>query len=175
MCRAMKRTGAERKRSEAERKRWFPGKGRGNAVKSARRWTPCVPRRPVSLRPVNMHGQRAKGMRAPENTNQFLMTEKYRLQAMRSDSVDSGSDASSDAELTDMDSYLGAWENAHGALLDPESAEDAPEDAPGTAGTVLFWDMNEDSAQYFPSEDDLNLSDNFMHRDFAEFCRKVTA
>ncbi|KAJ0050299.1 hypothetical protein NL108_015973 [Boleophthalmus pectinirostris] len=181
MCRAMKRSDAERKRSDAERKRLFRGKGRGKAVKSARRWTPCVPRVPVSLRPVNVRGYRAKGMRAPENTNQFLMTEKYRLHALRSDSVDSGSEASSDTELTDMDSYLGAWENAHGALLDPESAEHAPKHAPGhaqeraPAHSVLLWDMDEDSAQYFPSEDDLNLSDNFMHRDFAEFCRKVTA
>ncbi|KAK7902224.1 hypothetical protein WMY93_018993 [Mugilogobius chulae] len=190
MCRNMKRSDAELKRcdadlkrTDAERRRWFrSGKGRGKAVKSARRWIPSVPRRPVALRPVNVRGHRARGMRAPENTNQFLMTEKYRLQALRSDSVDSGSDASSDTELTDMDSYLGAWENAHGALLDADNAEEVC--APRSVRTRLVVDViedslvlgvNEDSSQYFPSEDDLNLSDNFMHRDFAEFCREVTA
>lgn len=178
----MRRTDAERQRVDAERRRWFRGgKGRGKAVRSARKCTPCAPRRPVTLRPVNVRGHRAKGMRAPENTNQFLMTEKYRLQALRSDSVDSGSDCS-DAELTDMDTYLGAWENAHGALLDPDTGDTRDRDSRDrgdtarrlqTAGTVLF--VGEDSVQYFPSEDDLNLSDNFMYRDFTEFCHIVTS
>lgn len=169
------------------RKQWVKcSKGR---CRSKRRWAPCIPKRPVvTLRPVNVNGNRARGMSAPKNTNQFLMTEKYEMQAMRSDSVDSGSE-SSDMELTDMDSYLGAWENARGALLDsPSRVDQCPgrwEEAPRVvmetspvqkARTgVHFLDPNEDSVQYFPSEDDLILSDNFMHRDFAEFCDKVTA
>ncbi|XP_029908515.1 coiled-coil domain-containing glutamate-rich protein 1 [Myripristis murdjan] len=134
----------------------------------------------VSLRPVNMKGNRARGMRAPKNTNQFLMHEKYQLLHMRSDSVgsDSGSSTDSDTELTDMDSYLGVLENARGALLDsPEAAGAA---APRRRGFVLQGEerlqeaqqrwLQEDSLQYFPSEDDLLQSQHFMQRDFVEFC-----
>lgn len=177
----MKRTDAERQRADAERRPWFHRKRK--ATKSARR-CPWVPRRPVALRPVNVRGHSAKGMRAPENTNQFLMTEKYRLHALRSDSVDSSTD-SDEHELTDMDTYLGAWEDAHGALLDPEIQEreetgvrggSQRREGRGThAWTLLFQDNDEDSAQYFPSEDDLKLSDNFMHQDFTEFCHLVTS
>uniref|UniRef100_A0A8C6X017 Uncharacterized protein n=1 Tax=Neogobius melanostomus TaxID=47308 RepID=A0A8C6X017_9GOBI len=166
MCRAMRRT-------DAERRRWFrcSGKGgKGRAARGSRRCPPCVPRRHAPLRPVNVRGHSAKGMRAPENTNQFLMTEKYRLHALRSDSVDS--DVDSDAERADLDAYLCAWEDAHGALLDPDTTgtEGDWRDRLQAAGTFLCLDINEDSAQYFPSEDDLNHSDNFMDRDFAEFC-----
>uniref|UniRef100_A0A8C6V4C1 Uncharacterized protein n=1 Tax=Neogobius melanostomus TaxID=47308 RepID=A0A8C6V4C1_9GOBI len=166
MCRAMRRT-------DAERRRWFrcSGKGgKGRAARGSRRCPPCVPRRHAPLRPVNVRGHSAKGMRAPENTNQFLMTEKYRLHALRSDSVDS--DVDSDAERADLDAYLCAWEDAHGALLDPDTTGTEwtgnRRDRRGRErGTEGQW--GEDSAQYFPSEDDLNHSDNFMDRDFAEF------
>ncbi|XP_029989376.1 coiled-coil domain-containing glutamate-rich protein 1 [Sphaeramia orbicularis] len=114
----------------------------------------------TSLRPVNVKGNRAKGMRAPQNTNQFLMHEKYQMLHLRSDSVGSDSGSDSDPELTDMNSYLGVLENARGALLDcPESTDGA---------TVLV--LQEDSLQYFPSEDDLIQSQNFMQKDFVEFC-----
>ncbi|XP_072768316.1 uncharacterized protein [Nerophis lumbriciformis] len=124
---------------------------------------------PRSLRPVvDAAGSRARGMRAPQNTNQFLMHEKYQMMHMRSDSVgsDSGSCSDTDSELTDMDSYLGALENARGALLDgavPPQRQDAPMRSGGQV-------VQEDSMQYFPSEDDLVQSQNFMQRDFAEFC-----
>ncbi|XP_075992992.1 uncharacterized protein LOC142987917 [Genypterus blacodes] len=122
----------------------------------------------ASLRPVNVKGNRARGMRAPMNTNQFLMHEKYQLLHMRSDSVgsDSGSGSDSDTELTDMDSYLGALENARGALLDSTDPLGAP-------GQVFV--LQEDSLQYFPSEDDLMQSQNFMQRDFVEFCDILTS
>lgn len=127
-------------------------------------------------------------MRAPKNTNQFLMHEKYQMLHMRSDSVgsDSGSSSDSDVELTDMDSYLGVLENARGALLDsPNPHGSTP--PPGQI-LVLHEDsvrlhqdsvrlqqqdglrLQEDSMQYFPSEDDLIQSQNFMQRDFVEFC-----
>ncbi|KAM4588903.1 uncharacterized protein PAE49_003292 [Odontesthes bonariensis] len=145
------------------------------------------PRRPqrrrpaLSLRPVYVKGNRARGMRAPKNTNQFLMHEKYQLQHMRSDSVgsDSGCSSDSDLELTDMDSYLGVLENARGALLDspdPHGSTTPPR------GPILVLRRDgggpqedgvgpqEDSMQYFPSEDDLLKSQNFMQRDFVEFC-----
>lgn len=109
-------------------------------------------------------------MRAPENTNQFLMTEKYRLNALRSDSVDSASDSDPEHELTDMDTYLCAWEDAHGALLEPDTERTQP-----PPQRTLLSLQDEDSTQYFPSEDDLNLSDNFMDRDFTEFCHTVTS
>lgn len=118
----------------------------------------------MSLRPVNMKGKRAKGMRAPQNTNQFLMHEKYQMQHLRSDSVGSDSGSDSDPELTDMDSYLVVLENARGALLDCPESEDG--------ATVLF--LQEDSLQYFPSEDDLIQSQNFMQKDFVEFCNILT-
>lgn len=142
--------------------------------------------RPVmSLRPVNVKGNRARGMRAPKNTNQFLMHEKYQMLHMRSDSVgsDSGSSSDSDTELTDMDSYLGVLENARGGLLeclDPHSSKTPP-------GEILVLQegrlrlqedslrLQEDSMQYFPSEDDLNQSQNFMQRDFVEFCDILTS
>ncbi|XP_061893729.1 uncharacterized protein wu:fb55g09 [Entelurus aequoreus] len=122
-----------------------------------------------SLRPVvvDAAGSRARGMRAPQNTNQFLMHEKYQMMHMRSDSVgsDSGSCSDTDSELlTDMDSYLGALENARGALLDGAAAPQQRQDA---APSQV---VQEDSMQYFPSEDDLLQSHNFMQRDFAEFC-----
>jgi len=155
----------------------------------------------VSLRPVNVKGNRARGMRAPKNTNQFLMHEKYQMLHMRSDSVgsDSGSCSDSEVELTDMDSYLGVLENARGALLDSPNPHGS---TPPTGQMVLLQEdglrlqedglrlqedslrlqedglrlqedslrLQEDSMQYFPSEDDLIKSQNFMQRDFVEFC-----
>ncbi|XP_049588959.1 uncharacterized protein wu:fb55g09 [Syngnathus scovelli] len=125
------------------------------------------------LRPINVQGKRARGMRAPKNTNQFLMHEKYQMMHMRSDSVGSdtgGSCSDSESELTDMDSYLGALENARGAL--PDGSEPAPEAATGTRQDQVV--QHEDSMQYFPSEDDLLQSHNFMQRDFAQFCDFLT-
>lgn len=133
---------------------------------------PQRPRRLLrSLRPVNIQGKGARGMQAPQNTNQFLMQEKYQMQQLRSDSVggDSGCSSDSDLELTDMDSYLGVLENARGGLLDgPE-----PLPSPGPPGPRVF--LQEDSVQYVPSEDDLQLSHNFMQRDFAQFCDFLAA
>lgn len=140
--------------------------------------------RMTSLRPVNVKGNSARGMRAPKNTNQFLMHEKYQMQHMRSDSV--GSDCScrsnSDVDLTDMDSYLGALENARGALLDSPKLHDST--SPLRRFVVLHPDAvclngkkvcSEDSMQYFPSEQDLMQSQNFMQKDFAEFCNFLYA
>ncbi|XP_059184388.1 voltage-dependent P/Q-type calcium channel subunit alpha-1A [Centropristis striata] len=164
---------------------------------------PQAPRPGVSLRPVNVKGNRARGMRAPKNTNQFLMHEKYQLLHLRSDSVgsDSGSSSDSDLELTDMDSYLGVLENARGALLDSPSPphhhhhhhhHHGGSTPPGPPGPVLLLHqdalqlqedglrlqdslrLQEDSMQYFPSEDDLIQSQNFMQRDFVEFCGILT-
>ncbi|XP_037535664.1 coiled-coil domain-containing glutamate-rich protein 1 [Nematolebias whitei] len=152
-------------------------------------------RKGLSLRPVNVKGFRAKGMQAPKNTNQFLMHEKYQMQHLRSDSVGSDCSCSSDSddlELTDMDSYLGVLENARGALLDSPNPHDST--APPEQLLVLHRDspclhrdrpclhqdrpcphqdgpfLQEDSMQYFPSEDDLLQSQNFMQRDFVQFC-----
>lgn len=124
----------------------------------------------MSLRPVNIKGNRARGMRAPKNTNQFLMHEKYQMLHMRSDSVgsDSGSSSDSEVELTDMDSYLGVLENARGALLDSPN----PHSSTAPPGQIVV--LHEDSMQYFPSEDDLKQSQNFMQRDFVEFCDILT-
>lgn len=139
----------------------------------------------MSLRPVNVKGNRARGMRAPKNTNQFLMHEKYQMLHMRSDSVgsDSGSSSDSDLELTDMDSYLGVLENARGALLDSPNPHGST--TPPGQIVVLHEDglrlhedslrLQEDSMQYFPSEDDLIQSQNFMQRDFVEFCDILTS
>lgn len=137
----------------------------------------------MSLRPVNVKGNRARGMRAPKNTNQFLMHEKYQMLHMRSDSVgsDSGSSSSdSDTELTDMDSYLGVLENARGGLLDSPNAHGSKSplgqfllvqaERPGEESLRI----QEDSMQYFPSEDDLIQSQNFMQKDFVEFCDILT-
>ncbi|KAI1890380.1 hypothetical protein AGOR_G00153130 [Albula goreensis] len=84
------------------------------------------PTETVSLRPVNIQGSRAPGMRAPRNTNQFLMHEKYQMMHMRSDSV--GTDSGSDCEMdfADMDSYLGVLENARGALMDSPDLSPPP-------------------------------------------------
>lgn len=124
----------------------------------------------TSLRPANVRGKRAPGMRAPRNTNQFLMHEKYQLMHIRSDSVgtDSGSDYDLDPE--DMDSYLGVLENAWGALLDSPDPE-LPSMCFGPPG---FSNMDhEDSLQYFPSENDVLESEDFMQRDFKQFCDDV--
>ncbi|XP_054473452.1 coiled-coil domain-containing glutamate-rich protein 1 [Anoplopoma fimbria] len=163
------------------------------------------PRPGISLRPVNVKGNRARGMRAPKNTNQFLMHEKYQMLHMRSDSVGSDSSSSSDSEveLTDMDSYLGVLENARGALLDSPN----PHSSTSPTGQIVVLQddslrlqddslrlqddslrlhedslrlhedslrLQEDSMQYFPSEDDLIKSQNFMQRDFVEFCDILT-
>lgn len=135
-------------------------------------------RQVMALRPVNVTGIRARGMSAPENTNQFLMHEKYQMLHMRSDSVgsDSGSGSDSDVELTDMDSYLGVLENARGALLDSPNPHGSA--TPPGQMVVLQGDsvrLQEDSMQYFPSEDDLIQSQNFMQRDFVEFCDILTS
>lgn len=136
------------------------------------------PQRPgLSLRPVNVKGNVARGMRAPKNTNQFLMHEKYQMLHMRSDSVwsDSGCSSDSDVEVADMDSYLGVLENARGALLDSPNPHGST--TPPRHFLVLHEDsvrMQEDSMQYFPSEDDLMRTQNFMQRDFVEFCDILT-
>ncbi|XP_026091372.1 coiled-coil domain-containing glutamate-rich protein 1-like [Carassius auratus] len=131
----------------------------------------------VSLRPANIQGNRAPGMRAPRNTNQFLMHEKYQMMHMRSDSV--GTDSGSDCEMdfADMDSYLGVLENARGALLD---SPDLPPPLTFYARQMnqckpfpFFSFDQEESMQYFPSEDDVMQSEDFMQRDFKEFCDTV--
>lgn len=133
------------------------------------------------LRPVNIKGNRAPGMRAPRNTNQFLMHEKYQMMHMRSDSV--GTDSGSDCEMdfADMDSYLGVLENARGALLDielstPPSALFCPQQL-SKCEAFPFFDFaelhQEESMQYYPSEDDVNQSEDFMQKDFNEFCNAV--
>lgn len=133
----------------------------------------------ISLRPVNIKGRRAPGMRAPRNTNQFLMHEKYQMMHMRSDSI--GTDSGSDCEMdfTDMDSYLGVLENARGALLDsPDLSPQRParffprqmakrQPFPFFTFEELY---QEESMQYFPSEDDVIQSEDFMQKDFVEFC-----
>lgn len=138
-----------------------------------------------SLRPINMKGNSVRGMRAPKNTNQFLMHEKYQMLHLRSDSVgsDSGNSSDSDVELTDMDSYLGVLENARGALLDSPNPHSST--TPLGQIFVLHKDslhlhedslrLQEDSMQYFPSEDDLMQTQNFMQRDFIEFCDILTS
>lgn len=142
----------------------------------------------MSLRPANVKGNRAPGMRAPRNTNQFLMHEKYQLMHMRSDSV--GTDSGSDCELdcfTDMDAYLGVLENARGALMDSPDFPSPPTARftarPGTAslgvecrGIAIFSFAQadqEESMQYFPSEDDVLQSEDFMRKDFNAFCAAV--
>ncbi|XP_028303406.1 uncharacterized protein LOC114463805 isoform X2 [Gouania willdenowi] len=162
----------------------------------------------MSLRPLNVKGNRARGMQAPKNTNQFLMHEKYQMLHMHSDSV--GSDvhahSESDVELTDMDSYLCVLENARGALLDSPNPHGPSAPSPGPFlhlhpdslhlhqdSLHLHQDslhlhpdklhlhqdklhlqenilrLQEDSMPYFPSEDDLMQSQNFMQKDFVEF------
>ncbi|KAM4612807.1 uncharacterized protein ACJ7VT_011041 [Polymixia lowei] len=133
----------------------------------------------MSLRPVNIKGNRVRGMRAPKNTNQFLMHEKYQLLHMRSDSVgtDSSSGSDSDVDFTDMDSYLGVLENARGALLDspdPHSSRSPVRLFPHQQQQVCVFCPAEESLQYFPSEDDVLQSQDFMQKDFVEFCDTLT-
>lgn len=131
---------------------------------------PARPRVLLSLRPVNVLGRRAPGMRAPRNTNQFLMREKYQLMHLRSDSVGTES-GGSDCEMDplDMDSYLGVLENARGALM-----ECAGEGGPAAPSPVAApAPPQEESQQYFPSEDDVIESELFMERDFDEFCSRM--
>ncbi|KAJ8259876.1 hypothetical protein GJAV_G00174460 [Gymnothorax javanicus] len=136
----------------------------------------------VSLRPVNVQGNGAPGMRAPRNTNQFLMHEKYQMMHMRSDSI--GTDSGSDCEMdfTDMDSYLGVLENARGALMDspnlspPPSTRLCPRQLTKHQQFPVFSFIDvqqEESMQYFPSEDDVMQSEDFMLRDFNEFCSAI--
>ncbi|XP_066553946.1 uncharacterized protein LOC136733469 [Amia ocellicauda] len=136
----------------------------------------------LSLRPVNIQGNRAKGMRAPRNTNQFLMHEKYQLMHMRSDSV--GTDSGSDCELdfTDMDSYLGVLENARGGLMDSPDLSPRPAARfcarpPAKRQPLPVFSFGElaqeESLQYFPSEHDVLQSEDFMQRDFIDFCSKI--
>uniref|UniRef100_A0A8C5PJM8 Uncharacterized protein n=1 Tax=Leptobrachium leishanense TaxID=445787 RepID=A0A8C5PJM8_9ANUR len=103
------------------RSRW-QRRGAGRSQRAKRGHSPYSRPRALSLRPVNLMGNRAPGMRAPRNTNQFLMGEKYQLLKLRSDSVGTECSAGSDCEMDplDMDSYLGVLENAHGALLEPQ-------------------------------------------------------
>lgn len=107
-------------------------------------------------------------MRAPRNTNQFLMGEKYQLMHLRSDSVGTEESGGSDCEMDplDMDSYLGVLENARGALMEAAGgAAPSPVAAPAPP--------QEESQQYFPSEDDVIESELFMERDFNEFCSRM--
>ncbi|KYO46410.1 coiled-coil domain-containing glutamate-rich protein 1 [Alligator mississippiensis] len=129
-----------------------------------------------------MMGKRAPGMRAPRNTNQFLMREKYRLMHLRSDSVGTES-GGSDCEMDplDMDSYLGVLENARGALMDCAGSSPGSRSPPAPplagagagAGAGPAGAPQEDSLQYFPSEDDVIESELFMERDFDEFCSRI--
>nr|XP_023655319.1 uncharacterized protein LOC111837471 [Paramormyrops kingsleyae] len=135
----------------------------------------------LSLRPVNNQGNRAPGMRAPRNTNQFLMHEKYQMMHMRSDSV--GTDSGSDCEMdiADMDSYLGMLENARGGLMDGPDPFPAPARfCPRRLAKSQHFQLSlteihqEESMQYFPSEDDVMQSEDFMEKDFIDFCDRVT-
>ncbi|MBN3325795.1 CCER1 protein, partial [Atractosteus spatula] len=160
------------------------GRAPGHPQRYRRKGRPASwPPGAVSLRPVNVKGNRAPGMRAPRNTNQFLMHEKYQLLHMRSDSV--GTDSGSDCEMdfTDMDSYLGVLENARGALMD--SPDLSPPPSAGLSPRQLakrqqrpffgFGDIHqEESMQYFPSEDDVLQSEDFMQKDFIEFFNAVS-
>lgn len=113
-------------------------------------------------------------MRAPRNTNQFLMREKYQLMHLRSDSVGTES-GGSDCEMDplDMDSYLGVLENARGALMD--AVEDTRTCGPAASSPPApgWGPPQEESQQYFPSEDDVIESELFMERDFDEFCSRI--
>lgn len=159
---------------------------------SPRCYRPTRPRVLLSLRPVNMMGKRAPGMRAPRNTNQFLMREKYQLMHLRSDSVGTES-SGSDCEMDplDMDSYLGVLENSRGALMDfaedsrssswsPPASSAAAGAEPSSQQQLRFFGggladvhQEETSLQYFPSEDDVIESEIFMERDFHEFCSRI--
>ncbi|KQK80397.1 hypothetical protein AAES_93689 [Amazona aestiva] len=116
-------------------------------------------------------------MRAPRNTNQFLMREKYQLMHLRSDSVGTES-GGSDCEMDplDMDSYLGVLENARGALMEC-TGEARPASSPSarcpTGTGAAAGPLQEESQQYFPSEDDVIESELFMERDFDEFCSRI--
>lgn len=139
---------------------------------------PVRPRVLLSLRPVNVLGRRAPGMRAPRNTNQFLMREKYQLMHLRSDSVGTES-GGSDCEMDplDMDSYLGVLENARGALMECAGEAGPPARSPpaprGAGGGAAAAPPQEESQQYFPSEEDVIESELFMERDFDEFCSRM--
>lgn len=139
---------------------------------------PARPRVLLSLRPVNVLGRRAPGMRAPRNTNQFLMREKYQLMHLRSDSVGTES-GGSDCEMDplDMDSYLGVLENARGALMEcagePGAAARSPPARAGAGAGAAAGSPQEESQPYFPSEDDVIESELFMERDFDEFCSRI--
>ncbi|KAA0711997.1 hypothetical protein E1301_Tti012735 [Triplophysa tibetana] len=126
----------------------------------------------VSLRPAH----RAPGMRAPRNTNQFLMHEKYQMMHMKSDSVGTESGSDCEMDFADMDSYLGVLENARGALLDiPDMPSPPTFYAQQRTQTFTFFNFDqEESMQYFPSEDDMMQSEDFMQRDFKEFCDTVS-
>uniref|UniRef100_V9L5D2 Uncharacterized protein n=1 Tax=Callorhinchus milii TaxID=7868 RepID=V9L5D2_CALMI len=143
-----------RRRAEFGRIPRVGGGGRGPQASSARP-------QGVALRPVNLRGNRA-----PRNTNQFLMHEKYQLMHMRSDSTggESGADA---VELDlDIDACLGVLENARGAL-DGAASPSGEENR----FRIRFLGPidQEQSLQYFPSEDDVIESEHFMQRDFAAF------
>ncbi|CAH2312370.1 Hypothetical predicted protein [Pelobates cultripes] len=113
----------ESKERVGGRSRW-QRRGSGRNHRGKHGYSPYSRPRALSLRPVNLMGNRAPGMRAPRNTNQFLMSEKYQLLKLRSDSVGTEGSGGSDCEMDplDMDSYLGVLENAHGALLEPQEA-----------------------------------------------------
>lgn len=134
----------------------------------------------MSLRPVNIKGNKTSGMRAPKNTNQFLMHEKYQMMHMRSDSIGTDSGSDSEMDFTDMDSYLGVLENARGALLDspnlssPKPAQFLSRQMAARQRLVPFFTFGElyqeESMEYFPSEHDVIQSEGFMRKDFIEFC-----
>ncbi|KAM4721419.1 uncharacterized protein WCC33_007728 [Rhinophrynus dorsalis] len=186
------------------RSRW-QRRGAGRNQKGKHGYFSYTRPRARSLRPVNIMGNRAPGMRAPRNTNQFLMKEKYQLLKLRSDSVGTECSGGSDCEMDplDMDSYLGVLENAHGALLEPPDTgivgiycspssslrtcwspfrEDRGNDKVATptrsscvlrGGGPLLELRGERSEQYYPSEDDVIESENFMEKDFIEFCSRI--
>ncbi|XP_051932536.1 coiled-coil domain-containing glutamate-rich protein 1 [Hippocampus zosterae] len=176
MCGREARRGGVQVRSEKRKAAGGYLRGRKHPHPHGRLQRPTSSTTLLRLRPINVQGNRARGMRAPKNTNQFLMHEKYQMMHMRSDSMGSdtgGSCSDSESELTDMDSYLGALENARGAL--PDGLEREPEPKPPSGMRQDQVVQHEDSMQYFPSEDDLLQSHNFMQRDFAQFCDFLTS
>ncbi|TRZ01597.1 hypothetical protein DNTS_022956 [Danionella cerebrum] len=166
----------QHKRSNERWHKWGRRPGRRahcpEVRRNRRRWA-----RGVSLRPANVKGNRAPGMRAPRNTNQFLMHEKYQMMHMRSDSV--GTDSGSDCEMdfADMDSYLGVLENARGALLDSPDLPSPPIFYARQMTQCQSFNFpgcdQDESLQYFPSEDDVMQSEDFMQKDFKQFCDAV--
>uniref|UniRef100_A0A4W3IL68 Uncharacterized protein n=1 Tax=Callorhinchus milii TaxID=7868 RepID=A0A4W3IL68_CALMI len=112
------------------------------------------------LRPVNLNGKRAPGMRAPKNTTQFLMHEKYQ-ELKRQAAAQCPKHWEGDSMLD----YLSYFEYSRGSF-ERANAESLGQGERGHLSQSA-------SEHYCSSERDLDRTETFLKRNFEDLYNRL--